>query len=459
MRLRGGFRSKHERTIASATVTFWCITVVPAGAPMIDADQVADAEDRVPPALAPRARAARRPLARELLQPPLRLGGHRAERVVDQVRRRLEDREAIAVVGELGHASATIASISTAHAAGQLGDADRAACADPVLLAPQLRDRLREAVDDGTRERARARVPTCRSCARPRRARRPGSTTIGPGPAGDRPHDAASYAGSTTTTASASMHGTQSLPVRRSPSRAGCASPCTLPSTFSVRASTRVTTFVSCETYSDAPKPVTQSAPASFTVPVMRFVRGSMPQQLPGGVVGHPQVAADRAEAVRLDADLDRLDDLRAGDARDRAVARVRHPRRAEPPLDVVRPVADAAPSPSRVPVRASIRVAVDVRFATAHTAPGARARLNTRAPTEIRFATLPLDGSMRSDVADREAAGPDAAAARSRARTSTRRRRPSSPTPPGEQGERGDRDELHRPSVAAPGCRKRRLI
>src|SRR4051812_24157912 len=35
MRLRGGFRSKHERTIASATVTFWCMTVVPAGAPTI----------------------------------------------------------------------------------------------------------------------------------------------------------------------------------------------------------------------------------------------------------------------------------------------------------------------------------------------------------------------------------------------------------------------------------------
>src|SRR6476620_5787343 len=47
-------------------------------------------------------------------------------------------------------------------------------------------------------------------------------------------------------------------------------------------------------------------------------------------------------------------------------------------------------------PVRASIRVAVDVRFATAHTAPGARARLNSRAPTEIRFVTFPVDGSMR---------------------------------------------------------------
>jgi len=33
--LRGGFKSKHERTIASATVTFWCITVDPAGAPMM----------------------------------------------------------------------------------------------------------------------------------------------------------------------------------------------------------------------------------------------------------------------------------------------------------------------------------------------------------------------------------------------------------------------------------------
>ncbi len=36
MRLRGGFRSKHESTIASATVTFWCITVEPGGAPMIE---------------------------------------------------------------------------------------------------------------------------------------------------------------------------------------------------------------------------------------------------------------------------------------------------------------------------------------------------------------------------------------------------------------------------------------
>ena len=61
------------------------------------ADDVAGREDGVPPALAPRARAARPPLGRELLQPPLRLRGHRAERVVDQVRRRLEDREAVAV--------------------------------------------------------------------------------------------------------------------------------------------------------------------------------------------------------------------------------------------------------------------------------------------------------------------------------------------------------------------------
>ena len=35
MRLRGGSRSKHESTIASATVTFWCMTVEPGGAPMM----------------------------------------------------------------------------------------------------------------------------------------------------------------------------------------------------------------------------------------------------------------------------------------------------------------------------------------------------------------------------------------------------------------------------------------
>ena len=61
------------------------------------ADEVADAKHRVPPAFPPRARAARPPLGRELRQAPLRLGRHRAERVVDQVRRRLEDREAIPV--------------------------------------------------------------------------------------------------------------------------------------------------------------------------------------------------------------------------------------------------------------------------------------------------------------------------------------------------------------------------
>src|SRR3954465_13367418 len=102
MRLSGGFRSKHESTIASATVTFWCITVVPAGAPMMPPTRSPAADEdphqpsppprapggrpRPPPASPPRARAARPPLAREPLEAPLRLGGHRAERVVDQVR-------------------------------------------------------------------------------------------------------------------------------------------------------------------------------------------------------------------------------------------------------------------------------------------------------------------------------------------------------------------------------------
>ena len=169
------------------------------------ADQVADAEHRVPPAFAPGARAARRPLARELLQPALGLRRHRAERVVDQVRRRLEDREAIAVVGQL-------------HGAKYL-------------------------------QRARAR---CRSCARPTRGRRRGSTTIGPGAAVHRRHDLHRRRDRRPTIAFASMHGTHSSPPTiADPS--GLRGTCARPSTFSVRASTRVTTFVSCETYSEPP--------------------------------------------------------------------------------------------------------------------------------------------------------------------------------------------------------------
>src|SRR3954454_20331695 len=58
-------------------------------------------------------------------------------------------------------------------------------------------------------------------------------------------------------------------------------------------------------------------------------------------------------------------------------------------------------PLPTRIvavtrPVRASIRETLDERFATAHTAPGADARLKTRAPTTMRFVTLPDAGSMR---------------------------------------------------------------
>ncbi len=49
------------------------------------------------------------------------------------------------------------------------------------------------------------------------------------------------------------------------------------------------------------------------------------------------------------------------------------------------------------LPVRVSMRVALPVMFATAHTAPGAVARLKTRAPTFTRETTLPLSGSMRS--------------------------------------------------------------
>src|SRR5581483_10950179 len=60
-----------------------------------------DPVDRVPPPFAPRACPTRAPLARKLREPTLGLRRHGAERVVDQVRRRLEDRKAVAVVGQL----------------------------------------------------------------------------------------------------------------------------------------------------------------------------------------------------------------------------------------------------------------------------------------------------------------------------------------------------------------------
>ncbi len=59
-------------------------------------------------------------------------------------------------------------------------------------------------------------------------------------------------AGSTTTIAFASMHGTHSFPPTiAEPS--GFRFTFAVPVTFSVRGSTRVTTFVSCETYSAPP--------------------------------------------------------------------------------------------------------------------------------------------------------------------------------------------------------------
>ena len=73
------------------------------------------------------------------------------------------------------------------------------------------------------------------------------------------------------------------------------------------------------------------------------------------------------------------------------------------------------------------MRAAVIVRLAIAQTAPGAAARLKTRAPIETRVVTLPVAGSMRSDVAAAEPADPDAAAARREPVRRFARRRPSS--------------------------------
>ena len=51
------------------------------------------------------------------------------------------------------------------------------------------------------------------------------------------------------------------------------------------------------------------------------------------------------------------------------------------------------------LPVRVSIRAAVFVRLAIPQTAPGAAARLNTRAPIEMRPSTLPESRSRRSTL------------------------------------------------------------
>ena len=100
---------KHERTTASAIATFWCITVEPGGAPtmrptwsptVIGISHQPSPQARMP-ALAPRAGV--------LGEPLLRRGGIGAERVVDQVRRVLEDRELGAVLEQLAHGQPTAA--------------------------------------------------------------------------------------------------------------------------------------------------------------------------------------------------------------------------------------------------------------------------------------------------------------------------------------------------------------
>jgi hypothetical protein len=63
------------------------------------ANLVADLHRHPPPALAPGADPACLPGVRVLDQPVLGGGGHRAERVVDQVRRLREDRKPVAIVG------------------------------------------------------------------------------------------------------------------------------------------------------------------------------------------------------------------------------------------------------------------------------------------------------------------------------------------------------------------------
>src|SRR4030095_4552401 len=66
-------------------------------------DLVADRQRHRPPALAPRADAPLRPRARVLAHALLDRRRHRAERMVDQVLRVLEDREALAVLEQVAH--------------------------------------------------------------------------------------------------------------------------------------------------------------------------------------------------------------------------------------------------------------------------------------------------------------------------------------------------------------------
>jgi hypothetical protein len=68
-------------------------------------DLVADGDRQLPPALAPGPDAARVPRLRVTGQAVRGLGGHRPQRVADQVRRLREDRKALAVVGQLHGAS------------------------------------------------------------------------------------------------------------------------------------------------------------------------------------------------------------------------------------------------------------------------------------------------------------------------------------------------------------------
>src|SRR4051812_46045020 len=191
------------------------------------------------------------------------------------------------------------------------------------------------------------------------------------------------------------MHGTH----RRPPTIAepsGLRFTLTLPSTFSVRASTRVTTFVSCDTYSEWPSPVTQSAPGSFNDPVTWFVRGSMRTRVPA-VWSVTQMKRPIAEmpfgsTPTLIAFTTFVAVIRE------TVPTAEFVTHADPnPHSMSYGAAPTRTVAVTFPVRESMRVALPVRFATAHTAPGADARLKTRAPTFTRATTLPLAGSTRS--------------------------------------------------------------
>ena len=70
-------------------------------------DLVADGDRQLPPAFAPGPHAARVPRLRVPGQAARGLGGHRSQRVADQVRRLREDREALAVLGQLHGANRT----------------------------------------------------------------------------------------------------------------------------------------------------------------------------------------------------------------------------------------------------------------------------------------------------------------------------------------------------------------